>query len=296
MSAKYINPFTDFGFKKIFGEEANKLLLIDFLNALLPEKNKIANIIFKNTEQRGSIAIERRVSYDIYCENEIGEKFIVEMQKTRQNHFKERTLYYSIFPIKEQAETGDLVFDFKAIYCIGILDFIFHDYSSKKAKNRVFHIVKLKDEDGETFYDKLTYIFIELPKFKKKENQLRTRLDKWFYFIQHLKDFESMPLIFKDEIFEQAFAKAEMANFQPAELRAYEMNLKAYRDVTNSIDYSRIEGRIEGKTEGKMEGKTEVAMMMIKDGEATEKIIRYTGLVQEEIEKLRINGEGLKTN
>ncbi|MBF6654728.1 hypothetical protein C3B48_03465, partial [Flavobacterium columnare] len=97
MKAKYINPFTDFGFKKIFGEEASKNLLIDFLNALLPEYDQIKELSFKNTEQLGQTDLDRKAIYDIYCENEKGEKFIVELQKAKQNYFKERTIYYSTF-------------------------------------------------------------------------------------------------------------------------------------------------------------------------------------------------------
>ena len=116
MKAKYINPFTDFGFKKIFGEEAGKPLLIDFLNALLPQQNKIADLNFKNTEQPGQTDADRRAVYDIYCENENGEKFIVELQKAKQNYFNERTIYYSTFPIREQAEKGGWNYNLKAVY------------------------------------------------------------------------------------------------------------------------------------------------------------------------------------
>lgn len=93
MKAKYLNPFTDFGFKKIFGEEASKPLLLDFLNALLPERNQIVDLSFKNTEQLSQTEADRKAIYDIYCENESGEKFIVELQKAKQNYFKERTIY-----------------------------------------------------------------------------------------------------------------------------------------------------------------------------------------------------------
>ncbi|MET3047314.1 Rpn family recombination-promoting nuclease/putative transposase, partial [Flavobacterium covae] len=107
MKAKYINPFTDFGFKKIFGEEASKNLLIDFLNTLLPEHDQIKELSFKNTEQLGITDLDRKAIYDIYCQNEKGEKFIVELQKAKQNFFKERTIYYATFPIREQAEKGE---------------------------------------------------------------------------------------------------------------------------------------------------------------------------------------------
>ncbi|MEJ7678396.1 MAG: Rpn family recombination-promoting nuclease/putative transposase [Segetibacter sp.] len=122
MKAKYLNPFTDFGFKKIFGEEASKPMLLDFLNALLPQEHNIIDLSFKNTEQLGFTVSDRKAVYDIYCENERGEKFIVELQKAKQNYFKERTIYYSTFPIREQAEKGDWNYNLKSVYCIGILD------------------------------------------------------------------------------------------------------------------------------------------------------------------------------
>jgi len=135
MKAKYINPFTDFGFKKIFGEEASKPLLLDFLNALLPPQNKIIGLTFKNTEQLGQTETDRKAIYDIYCENENGEKFIVELQKAKQNYFRKRTIYYSTFPIREQAEKGDWNYNLKAVYCVGILDFTFDDYENEPEKS-----------------------------------------------------------------------------------------------------------------------------------------------------------------
>lgn len=102
---KYINPFTDYGFKKIFGEEPNKDLLLDFLNELLwNEQGEIKSLSYIKNEQLGTTGLDRRAIFDLYCENERGEKFIVELQKARQDFFKDRTVYYSTFPIREQAQ------------------------------------------------------------------------------------------------------------------------------------------------------------------------------------------------
>ena len=199
MKAKYINPFTDFGFKKIFGEEASKPLLIDFLNALLPQAHKIVDLSFKNTEQLPQTEADRKAIYDIYCENESGEKFIVELQKAKQNYFKERTIYYSTFPIQEQANRGVWNYNLKAVYCIGILDFTFDDYESAGEKGKVLHTIKLKNQDGKTFYDKLTYLYLEMPNFKLSETELTSRLDQWLFFIKHLEDFQTIPTIFADK-------------------------------------------------------------------------------------------------
>ena len=278
MKAKYINPFTDFGFKKIFAEEASKPLLLDFLNALLPLTSKITELTFKNTEQLGQTDADRRAIYDIYCENENGEKFIVELQKAKQNYFKERTVYYSTFPIREQAEKGNWNYNLKAVYCIGILDFTFEDYSNEAEKSEVVHTIKLKNQNGETFYDKLTYIYLEMPNFKQQEDELKTRLDKWLYFIKYLEDFETIPVIFKDEVFTQAFEKAELAKLAPAELDNYEGSLKIYRDLKGVIDTAFEDGRIEGKMD--------VVRKMKQRGFSKEDISGMTGLSEGEIENL----------
>jgi len=286
MKAKYINPFTDFGFKKIFGEEASKPLLIDFLNALLRLENRIVDLTFKNPEQLGFTSLDRKAIYDIYCENETGEKFIVELQKAKQNYFRERTIYYSTFPIREQAEKGDWNFNLKAVYCIGILDFTFDDYETEPEKSEVLHTIQLKNQNGKVFYDKLTYIYLEMPNFSKPEAELETRLDKWLYFIKHLEDFQTIPVIFKDEVFTQAFNKAELANLNPAELDSYEYSLKIFRDNKNTFDYAKQTAYDEGKVDGERAGKTEVAKALKLAGVAINIIVLSTGLTEDEINNL----------
>ncbi len=278
MKAKYINPFTDFGFKKIFGEEASKPILLDFLNALLPHQNKIVNLSFSNTEQLGQTEADRKAIYDIYCENENGEKFIVELQKAKQNYFKERTIYYSTFPIREQAEKGNWNYNLNAVYCIGILDFTFDDYENEPEKSEVVHTIKLKNQNGKVFYDKLTYIYLEMPNFNQAESELQTRLDKWLYFIKHLEDFQTIPAIFRDEVFTRAFEKAELAKFDQTELDSYENSLKTYRDLKGVIDTA--------FDEGKLEGKLEVAKALKQNGVPAGIIAKATGLSESEVDRL----------
>jgi predicted transposase/invertase (TIGR01784 family) len=276
VKSKYLDPFTGFGFKRLFAEEASKPLLLDFLNALLPSRDKIVDLSFKNNEQLGQTELDRKAIYDIYCENEQGEKFIVELQKAKQNYFKERTIYYSTFPIREQAEKGEWNYNLKSVYCIGILDFTFDDYETELEKNEVVHTIKLKNQHGKTFYEKLTFIYLEMPNFKQAEHQLETRLDKWLYFIKHLEDFQSIPSIIADDVFNQAFEKAELAKFDQAELASYENSLKIYRDLKSVIDTA--------YDECKLEGKLEMARTMKLENEPTDKIIRYTGLTKEQID------------
>ena len=253
-------------------------MLIDFLNALLPERNKITDLTFKNTEQLGLTDLDRKAIYDIYCENDKGEKFIVELQKAKQNYFKERTIYYSTFPIREQAEKGQWNYNLKAVYCIGILDFTFDDYENEPEKSAVVHTIKLKNQEDKVFYDKLTYIYLEMPNFAKQEAELATRLDKWLYFIKNLEDFQQIPAIFRDEVFTQAFNKAELAKMGQVDLDKYENSLKIYRDLKGVIDTA--------FDEGKLKGKLETAKALKERGVAMDIITEATGLSAEEIEKL----------
>jgi predicted transposase/invertase (TIGR01784 family) len=184
----YLNPFTDFGFKKIFGEEAmppegaswhqeaSKPLLIDFLNSLLPTHSQIKTLTFKNLEQLPKTEPERKAVYDIFCENEKDEQFIVELQKVKQRYFKDRTVFYSTFPIQEQAEKGEWDFRLIAMYCISILDFRLNDHLENNATDFISKVY-LKDQNNTIFYDKLAYFFLEMSNFKKKENELENRLD-----------------------------------------------------------------------------------------------------------------------
>ncbi len=275
---KYVSPFTDFGFKKLFGTDCNKELLIDFLNELLrKDEGRIVDLTYLPTEQLGRTLLERRAIYDIYCETEQGEKFIVELQRVKQTHFKDRSIYYSTFPIQDQAITGKWDFQLKAVYMIGILDFVFDD---TKDDTKVFHHeVQLFDRATEkVFFDKLTYIYLELPKFKKSVGELETHFEKWLYILKNLPTFTSRPPELQEKSFDQLFRQAELANYSDGEYKAYEASLKIYRDNTNTDDTLRAEGRTEKQIE--------VAKRMKQKGYSLEEVAEMTGLSVEEIEKM----------
>jgi predicted transposase/invertase (TIGR01784 family) len=264
---KYINPFTDFGFKKLFGSELNKDLLIDFLNeVVLPEHKKISDLKYSNNERVGQTKLDRKAIFDLYCITPIGERFIVEMQKAKQNYFKDRSVFYASFPIQEQAQTGDWNYKLSPIYTVGILDFTFSPEDGTEDKNlkEVRHEVQLKNQRNQVFYDKLTFIYLEMPHFTKTEQELRTTNDKWLYVLKHLPNLTERPKILQERIFKKLFEAAEIAKFTPDEKEQYEDSLKSYRDLKNVIDTAYDEGeakgKIEGETKGKIEGKIEGKM------------------------------------
>lgn len=276
---KYINPFTDFGFKRLFGEEPNKELLLDFLNELLKEEQgQITDLTYLKNERLGLSEADRKAIFDIYCENERGEKFIVEIQKSKQNFFKDRTLYYSSFPINEQGKRNDWNFELKAVYMIAILDFVFDEDKIQTDKFR--YDVKLSDIDTKkVFYDKLTFIYLSMPKFNKSIDELETRFDKWLYVLKNLSRLDNIPDRFREKIFEKLFEVAEIAKFNHEQMQTYEDSLKYYRDMNNVVDTARGEGKVEGK----MEEKIEIARKMLDKGFAIDQIIEITGIDKSDI-------------
>ena len=292
---RYINPYTDFGFKKLFGTNLNKDLLISFLNALLEGQETVDDVTYLNVEQLGSRELDRRADFDVYCQNRQGERFLVEMQKGEQEFFKDRSLYYTTFPIREQAKRGQWDYALKAVYTIGILNFAFDDTDSEQYR----HDVKLVDlESGKVFYDKLTFIYLEMPKFRKREDELETFLDKWMFVLRNLASLMERPKALQEKVFSRLFAAAEIARFSQQEMYDYEESLKNFRDWYSVITTAERKGRSEGREEGRKEGLEEgmkvgwakaaldIARNMKRQGMDPESIAQITGLSPDEVGKM----------
>ena len=254
---KYISLLTDFGFKRIFGTDLNKDLLISFLNALFEGSHVITDVKYLNTEHLGDIHTERKAIFDVYCETENGEKFIVEMQNAFQEFFKDRSLFYSTFPIREQGVKGsDWDFHLNHVYTIALLNFDMHDPAFDR--DQLSHTVKLCDTyTHKVFYDKLDFIYVEIAKFDKTVDQLSTTFEKWLYVLKNLSRLDNQPQSLCDKVFDRLFTQAEIAKFNPRELREYEDSRKAYRDLKNCLDTAMREGIEKGRTEGRAEGRAE---------------------------------------
>ena len=295
---RYISLLTDFGFKRIFGTKPNKDLLINFLNSLFEGFQVIKDVKYLNSEHVGDVYAERKAIFDVYCENENGEKFIVEMQNAYQRYFKDRSLFYSTFPIREQAPKGaDWNFKLDHVYTVALLNF---DLSEEAFdKDDINHDVGLLDKKThKVFNDKLSFKYVEIAKFDKTEDELVTLYDKWLYVLKNLSRLDKRPAALKEKIFSKLFGEAEIAKFTPTELKEYEDSLKAYRDVKNSIDTAlekgreegraegREEGRAEGREEGRVEGVIQVAKKLLESGMDVDTIMKMTDLSKSEIEKL----------
>ena len=284
---KYINPYTDFGFRLLFGTAMNKELLISFLNALLFKEETVKDVTYLNAEHLDTQEYDRRAVFDVYCENEKGEKFLVEMQRGEQQFFKDRSVYYATFPIREQSQRGKWDYELKAVYIIGILNFTFNDTDG----DYFHHEVKLVDlYTHKVFYDKLTFIYLEMPKFNKKEDELESMFDKWLFVLRNLSSLFERPRALQNRVFDRLFEAAEIAKFNPKELGEYWESLKNFRDWYSVMSTQLKKGREEGLKEGLEQGRKEEcfknAKKMKQAGIAFDVIAQVTGLSIGEIASL----------
>ena len=280
---RYISLLTDFGFKRIFGTAMNKDLLICFLNSLFDGKQVVKEVMYLNSENVGDIYTDRKAIFDVYCEGENGEKFIVEMQNAYQTYFKDRSLFYSTFPIREQAPKGnDWNFKLNHVYTIALLNFDMNDEAFDKAKIR--HHVQLCDTaTHKVFYDKLEFIYVEIAKFDKSLDELKTLYDKWLFALKNLYKLNERPKALRDRVFDRLFEEAEIAKFTKQELREYEASKMAYRDIKNSIDTAKREGIAEGWEKGVKKGKAEERERNRKEKENSIRNMLKSGISPEQI-------------
>ena len=281
---RYISLLTDFGFKRIFGTDPNKELLINFLNSLFDGEEVIKDVKYLNSENVGDVYAERKAIFDVYCENEKGEKFIVEMQNAYQTYFKDRSLFYSTFPIREQAPKGsDWNFCLKKVYVVALLNYKMSDEAFDSSDT--IHTIALMDtKTNKVFNTKLMFKYVEVGRFDKTDEELTSLSDKWMYVLKNLSRLDNRPAALREKIFSKLFAAASVARFTPTELREYEDSLKAYRDIKNSLDTAKEEGREEGREQRNIE----IAKKMLAAGMDIDIIINMTDLSKDEIEKLTI--------
>ena len=272
---KYISLLTDFGFKRIFGTKPNKQLLIDFLNSLFNGEQVITDVTYLNSENVEDVSAERKAIFDVYCENEHGEKFIVEMQNAYQTFFKDRSLFYSTFPIREQApKAANWDYKLKHVYVVALLNYEM-DEPAFSAESINHDVGLLDKQTHRVFNDKLTFKYVEIAKFRKGLSEITTNFDKWLFVLKNLSRLEQQPERLRNEVFNRLFEEAEIARLSQDDLREYEDSLKAYRDIKNSLDSAETKGRME------------VARKLLSMGMTVDFVVEASGLSEEDVRNLQ---------
>ena len=307
IKARYIDPMVDWSFKRLFGSEVNKDILIEFLKVIFPE-HEIEDITYIPAEQLGIMEDDRKAVFDVICRTKEGKDFLVEMQYAPQEHFFERALYYTSFPIMKQEkkaqrdeETGirnEWNYELDGVYFLGVLNFRYED------DDLIEHRYLLREATtGKIMTDKLKFVFVEVEKFNKSEDELTTDFDKWLFILKNLSKLLERPAALRDKIFSRLFDVAEYASLDNIDKQNYVKAMTTARDTHNQIEYAketgleeglakgrvigRAEGLEEGLSKGREERNLEVAINLLQLGTPCEIVAKAIGLSVEEVAKLK---------
>ena len=286
MKGPFINPFTDIGFKRIFGSEDSKSVVIDMLNAIIGDENRIESIEFNDKEQPPVSGDGRTVIYDIYCQTQDGRRIIVEMQSEKQRFFRKRTLYYAARSISRQGKKGERKYDFDAVYVVSFLRFTDPGISDSIRSDIMLMDVKTK----RVFTDAVRFIYVQMPLAKKTEAECENDFDYWIYTLNNMETLEKMPFTDKNPAFVDLIDLATYDKMTEDEQIAYDRSLKRMWDYEAVMDYARETaheaGVAEGMKKGKAEGHHDVAINMKKLGFDIDTIAQATGLSEADIKAL----------
>ena len=301
----FVNPFTDFGFKRIFGQEEHKGLLIGFLNALFEGDFVVKDLAYRDKEQLGETKHDRSVIYDIYCTLEDGSRVIVEMQNKKEVNFDDRALYYASKSFVAQGEKGD-AWQYGCASVIGVYFLNFNQEGLEDAFRTDFEITKTRKVYAHSafapqkrgrmrlgvpgrvpFARRLRMVFLQMPEFTLTEVECKTDLEKWAYIMNHMEKLPNIPWAAQDELYEELSKVSSVAALSQKERAVYEENLRQYRDNLATLEASYLDGKSDGLEEGRQEGRKEIVRNMIALELSDDIIARSTGLSLEEVQKMR---------
>ena len=291
---QFISPQNDFAFKRIFGNEQHKEVLISFLNSVLglSGERQVVEVQLADPYQVPRLKQFKQSIVDISATCRSGRKFIVEMQVERQHLFHKRALYYTSKAYVEQLASGVNYPELKQVYFIGVLDFNFTDSSSYLSRHLILDTVTHEQRISD-----FEFCFIELPKFAKREGELSSIIDKWTFFLKYLgsrgsedKDFaqifaEEPPLL-------QALEIARYHSLNPDELYVYEAQEERRRSDAETARTYKLDKEEEVRAEGRAEGeqigmqKAIKVISLARDGLSAEAIAQELQIDIAEIERL----------
>ena len=280
--AKFINPFTDWGFKHIFGRDISKDLLIDFLNGLFAGKMRITNLNFCNTEQIPETNDDRNVVFDLFCTTDNGERFIVEMQNRSQTYFIDRAIFYTSRAISNQAPVGEWDYHLTPVITVCFMNFVAFGKEKggsrgrKKEYDAPFRVdmILADEKTGKRLSDKMHFTFLQLPVFQKEEDECENDFERWIYILNNMETFQRMPFLAQNAVFRKLAEISDISALSKEEHRKYDESIKRYRDTMAVINYAVKEER------------AKLVSNMFKSGMSIANIAACTGLTEEELAQL----------
>lgn len=278
---RYADLLDDDAFKLVFGQESTKDVMIEFLNQVIPDR-KIVDVEFADKEIHPNLRDKKTSIYDLFCKTDDGSRIIVELQKRKQDSYAERMLYYSMHQVLKQVEAGASSFDFCPIYVISIMDFTIDQNNGLSDVKTVYRLIE--ETHRNLLTDRLTYIFIELPKFVKTAEELDDNVLEGMYFcLKNMPLLQERPNALKHGVFDIIFEIGELLEMDEETRNKILENMTTERDLKNQLEYARKEGRAVGLAEGQ----SETIRKMIAGGIPLDAIANALGITVEECESYR---------
>ena len=292
--AKFINPFTDWGFKHIFGRDISKDLLIDFLNGLFAGKMRITNLNFCNTEQIPETNDDRNVVFDLFCTTDNGERFIVEMQNRSQTYFIDRAIFYTSRAISNQAPVGEWDYHLTPVITVCFMNFVAFGKEKggsrgrKKEYDAPFRVdmILADEKTGKRLSDKIHFSFLQLPVFQKEEDECENDFERWIYILNNMETFQRMPFLAQNAVFRKLAEISDISALSKEEHKRYDESIKRYRDTMAVINSAVKEGEARGEARGEAKERAKLVSNMFKSGMSIANIATCTGLTEEELAQL----------
>jgi predicted transposase/invertase (TIGR01784 family) len=283
----FVDPKNDVAFRKIFGDENKKEILISFLNNILEFtgiNKEIIDITIQNPYQVPKLKELKETILDIKAVDKRNVHYIIEMQMFHTTAFEKKVLYYVGKAYYQQLNRAEDYPKLNQVIFLGFLNFkLFKsnpDYATR-------HLI-LDEKTNEHHFQDFELNFVELPKFTKTLEELKDIKDKWIYFVKHAGTMKMIPRQLKEpKELREAFESAKQMKWSKEELEAYDARGMYIQDERGRIEYALEEGKKIGEEEGIKKGKIETAKELLKMGIEIETIAKATGLKKEEIEKLK---------
>ena len=283
---RYVNILKDKWFKKILGAEANKEALLGILRELIPDR-EIVDISYGKKKKRKKNPFDdgHDAIFDVECTDDFGLRFVVEMQMEEQVHFHERALFYSTFPIQEQVQsqkkempyrTHDEQFNFPPVYVVSFLNFSLHSETDK-----ILYRYDLRErEDGELMTDRINFIFLEMANYHRvRPRQEDSFVEKLSYALTNMQWLSERPAELSERVFGLIFAACEIQQLTEKEQQEYANDVMTTEMDRKNILYTR-------ELRGYERGQRDIARRMLDDNEPIEKVMKYSGLTEEQIKAL----------
>jgi len=281
---RFVDVKNDVAFRKIFGDENKKEILMSFLNAVLdlPPGKLIREITFRHTFQLPEVEGLRSSVLDLRVTDQRDITYIVETQVEQPEGFAKRVQYYTAKQYSTQINQGDNYPALNQVIFIGILNFKFFEGKDYQTK----HLI-INQNTGNHDLKDLEFNFIELPKFTKSFEELVTLVDKWIYFFKHAKTMSFFPENIGDIGLEQAYLSADTHSWSRDELLIYDELAMKEQDKIGIMTRKLRIATEKAEKKGMEKRSMAIALEMLRDGESVEKIMRYTGLSMEAIMQLK---------